>query len=193
MYESGQRGFLTFYQQHSLNPLPATEVLLCRFVAFLAASGLSYGSVRSYLSAVRHLHIISSLPDPSLSSFPHLEYVLKGLRCKGVLRPRAKRLPITPTLLRRIRSNGPLFPDRFMLSAAFCLGFFGFLRAGEFTCPSQSACPAEMLIIDDVAIDSHEAPSHMTICLKRSKTTLVQASRFTWDVEEMTCAQLRPS
>ena len=57
-----------------------------------------------------------------------------------------------------------------MLWAAFCLGFFGFLRAGEFTCPSQSACPSDMLIIDDVAIDSHEAPSHMMIHLKRSKT-----------------------
>ena len=99
--------------------------------------------------------------------------MLKGLRRKGVLRPRAKRLPITPTLLRRIHatwSNSPLFPDRYMLWAAFCLGFFGFLRAGEFTCPSQSACPSEMLLIDDVAIDSHEASSHMTICLKRSKT-----------------------
>ena len=62
-----------------------------------------------------------------------------------------------------------------MLWAAFCLGFFGFLRVGEFTCPSQSACPSEMLIIDDVAIDSHEAPSHMTICLKRSKTDPIGA------------------
>ena len=38
--------------------------------------------------------------------------------------------------------------------------FFGFLRAGKFTCPSQSACPSEMLIIEDVAIDSHEVPSY---------------------------------
>ena len=43
---------------------------------------------------------------------------------------------------------------------------------GEFTCSSQSACPSE---IDDVAIDSHEAPSHMTIHLKRSKTDLIGA------------------
>ena len=35
---------------------------------------------------------------------------------------------------------------------------------------SVSMPPSEMLIIDDVAIDSHEAPSHMTICLNRSKT-----------------------
>ena len=144
VYESGQRRFLTFCQQHSRNPLPATEVLLCHFVAFLASSGLSYGSVRSYLSAVRHLHIISSLPDPSLSSFPRLEYVLKGLRHKGVLRPRAKRLPITPTLLRRIHStwsNGPLFPDRFMLWAAFCLGFLVFSERANSHAPLSQHAP----------------------------------------------------
>ena len=50
VYESGQRRFLTLCQQHGRNPLPTTEVLLCRFVAFLAAFGLSYGSVRSYIS-----------------------------------------------------------------------------------------------------------------------------------------------
>ena len=142
-------------------------------MAFLAASNITYGPVRSYLSAVRHFHIMNNLPDPSLSSFPRLEYVLKGLRCKSVLRPRPKRLPITPELLRRIHavwSSRPLAEDEFMLWAAFCLGFFGFLRAGEFTCPSQAALSSEMLVVGDVVIDSHENPSHMMIRLKRSKT-----------------------
>ena len=73
VYESGQCRFLSFCSQFSLNPLPASEAVLCRFVAFLAASNITYGSVRSYLSAVRHFHIMNNLPDPSLSSFPQLE------------------------------------------------------------------------------------------------------------------------
>jgi len=58
-----------------------------------------------------------------------------------------------------------------MLWAACCLGFFGFLRAGEFTIqkaqdfdPSLSLCP------HDVSVDSHANPSMVRIHLKRSKT-----------------------
>jgi hypothetical protein len=173
VYESGQRRFLAFCTHFSLIPLPATESVLCRFVAFLAASGMSYGSVRSYLSAVRHLHIMSGLPDPSLTPLAQLAYTLRGLRREGATTPRAKRLPITPALLRRVHrawSSVPLSPDRRMLWAAFCLGFFGFLRAGEFTCPSQSAFAHEMLEVGDISVDSHTTPTHMQVQLKCSKT-----------------------
>ena len=57
-----------------------------------------------------------------------------------------------------------------MLWAAFCLGLFGILRAGEFTCSSQSAVSSAMISVNDVSVDSHEAPSHVMICVKCSKT-----------------------
>ena len=46
-------------------------------VAFLAAAKISYG-LRSYLSAVRHLHIMSGNPDPSITAFPCLKYALRA-------------------------------------------------------------------------------------------------------------------
>ena len=62
---------------------------------------------------------------------------------------------------------------------SFCFGllfafffFFLFLRVGEFTCSSQAALSSDMLIVDDIFIDSHEDPSHIMICLKLSKTDL---------------------
>ena len=77
VYESSQCRFLTLF---ALNPLPSLEAVACRFVAFLAAARISYGSVRFYFSTVRHLHIMSGHPDPSMTAFPRLDYALKGLR-----------------------------------------------------------------------------------------------------------------
>ena len=50
-----------------------------------------------------------------------------------------------------------------MLREAFCQGLFGILRAGEFTCPSQSAVSSVMISVNDVSVDLHEDPSHVMI------------------------------
>ena len=42
-------------------------------------------------------------------------------------------------------------------------------QAGEYTCPSESAVSSAMSV-NDVSVDSHEAPSHVMICVKCSKT-----------------------
>ena len=58
-----------------------------------------------------------------------------------------------------------------MLWAAACVGFFGFLGAGEFTVPtSESYDPEVHLSLQDVAVDSHSAPSVIRLRIKQSKT-----------------------
>ena len=47
---------------------------------FLANKPLSYITIQVYLSALRFTQIASGLPDPSLSSFPHLDYVFRGIQ-----------------------------------------------------------------------------------------------------------------
>ena len=155
-----------------LCPLPLQETTLCRFVAFLAGESLHHQTIISYLSACRYFQILSGLPDPSLTSLPQLSYVLKGIRRMSPS-TRRTRLPITPELLRGVLSlwsrTPPTF-DRVMLWAAFCMGFFAFLRAGEFTCQSlNSFDQSSMLALDDVWVDSHADPRCLTVRLKRSK------------------------
>ena len=49
------------------------------------------------------------------------------------------------------------------------LAFLGFLRAGEFTCPSLQAFAPDMLSPQDVSVDSHNDPSSVMVRLRRSK------------------------
>ena len=58
-----------------------------------------------------------------------------------------------------------------MLWAAFCLAFFGFLRIGEITVPSNSSYdPGVHLGLADVAFNHATDPTHMDLTIKQSKT-----------------------
>ena len=64
-----------------------------------------------------------------------------------------------------------------MLWAAFYLGFFGFMRAGEFT--SQEGQDTQTsLLASDVPIDSHLDPQILTIRLRHSKTDQFGSGRY---------------
>ena len=136
---------------------------------------VSAGTVRSYLSAIRFYQIRAGLKDPSLDPPPRLPYVLKGIQQsqRSQSYTRHKRLPITPELLMKIHSSwsqSPLTYDKIMLRATFSMGFFGFLRLGEFThSPSQSQSECT-LMTGDVSIDSRDNPQVLTVHLRRSKT-----------------------
>ena len=54
--------------------------------------------------------------------------------------------------------------------AACCLGFFGFLRSGEFTSQSSQYDPSWHLSIQDVSVDSTSNPTMLQIAIKGSKT-----------------------
>ena len=58
-----------------------------------------------------------------------------------------------------------------MLWAAVCLCFFGFLRAGKITVPSDSSYDAGAHVnADDIAVDSKSHPQVMRVRIKASKT-----------------------
>ena len=173
VYSCGQKRFLQFCAAAGLLAAPASEEVLCMFVAKLAAEGLKHRSIKTYMAWVRHLHIEEGLGDPFMPVFTRFHYVLRGVkRAQGEAGAgRRERLPITPPILRKIRGvwgRAPDDPDHIMLWAACCLAFFGFLRAGELTVPNDSAfAPSVHLAWGDLAVDK---PAVLSVRIKASKT-----------------------
>ena len=173
-YMSAQKRFLNFCEVADCPPIPVSEGWLCGYVAFLARDGLKHSSIKSYLSSICHLQISA---DPFAASMPRLEQVLKGIKVnqgrQGRNMPNQK-LPITPEILRRIKSLWQPYetdPDYVMLLAACCVCFFGFMQLGELTVLSQSGYdPTSHLSFDDVAVDDPLHPTLVQLTLKTSKT-----------------------
>ena len=138
---------------------------------------MKHQSIKCYLSAARHLQIMSGQGDPFREKMPLLEYVLRGIKSEQVKRfPTAQRvrLPITPDVLVRIRQVWERHckdPDNIMLWAACTTCFFGFLRSGEITVPSlRDFDPGAHLCVGDVTLDSRSAPQIAQLNIKASKT-----------------------
>ena len=85
-----------------------------------------------------------------------------------------ERLPISPDILRRIKTSWesvPLTPDTVMLWAACSLAFFGFLRAGELSVPSDAAYDLKVhLNVSGIAVDNPVSPTVIRVSIKQSKT-----------------------
>ena len=177
-YSYAQSRYLTFCNSINVSPLPLSKHLVCLFVTHLADTDVSHQSIKCYLSALRHLQISSGLSDPKLySSCPKLGYVLKGI--KRIQSPAAtpnQRLPITPTILRCLKEvwekeSHSRRHDVSMLWAACCLGFFAFMRAGEFTVPSDHEYNASIhLSYSDVTVDKRSDPQMICVRIKHSIT-----------------------
>ena len=78
-----------------------------------------------------------------------------------------------PSILRQMHTvwaSHPVTFDKTMLWAACCLGFFGFMRAGEFTEVSPQKNSEPRLAASDISVDSHENPQVLTVHLRQSKT-----------------------
>ena len=172
VYASAQRQFLDFCSQDTpFEPsqplLPASEQTLMRFCTHLA-DRLHHSSIKVYLSAVRSLHIDYGFSDPIVNRL-QLQRLLRGIkRHQGPNLP--QRQPVTADLMSVLHTSLEFInPDSVMLWAACCLGFFGFLRAGEFT-TNGTFDPSVHLTAADLQVDSSTNPRSFRVLIKCAKT-----------------------
>ena len=171
-YQAGQSCYASFCQHHNLSPLPATESTLLLFMASLAKEGVSYTTIKIYLSAIRSLHITAKLHTQFASQLtPYLGQVMQGIKREQLhTRPLKKRLPVTTSIMRQIKEVLLCHPHQYhniLMWAVCCTAFFGFLRCSEFTIPTQQSYDPEVhLSIDDLAIDSIATSSLIKLTIK---------------------------
>ena len=79
-YGTGKKRYLQFGVAGAITPLPASESILCRYAAFLAKDNLKHQTIKTYLSAVRHMHIVAGKGDPFKEDMPLLEYTIRGIK-----------------------------------------------------------------------------------------------------------------
>ena len=146
------------------------------FVSHLAQEGLAHSSIKVYLSAIRNLHVSTGLHNEFAEQLtPRLQLVLKGIKKeREKLTPSHTRHPITIGIMTKVKEvllRKPKDYDNILLWAACCTAFFGFLRCGEFTVPTQATYdPEAHLSLSDIALDSKHSPSVIQVTIKQSKT-----------------------
>lgn len=167
----GRRRFEEFCQRLQLTPYPTSERVLLHFVASLGQDKLSHQTIKVYLASIRHIHVLRGLAF--IGSSPRVHLLVQGIkRVNGVVnRPR---LPITDRILRKLKTalkSNPSSYQNVMLWAACNVGFFGFLRCGEFVVPDGVAFNSDIhLTIADVSFDNRSSPKVASVRIKASKT-----------------------
>ena len=149
---------------------PATEHILCLFLAWLRQMGLSADTAQVYLAGVRYLHLQHGM-DLTAFQGHQIRAAMRGMQ-RLQRQPLTPRPPVTISQLRyfkdRALGNCALpYQDAQMLWMAISVAFFGLLRVSEYTCASASSFhPQRTLIRRNVTISD----SILTLLLPMSKT-----------------------
>ncbi len=136
--------------------------MLCLWVTELARR-VCHSTIRHYLYGVRSLHVDLGLSDPKQGL--RLERVLNGVKRQQAARPKFKRMPITITIINRIRQvYNPTTHDERCIMAAMSMATSGMLRSKEFAAVPRE--PERVPLVRDLVLTSNSA----TLRLRISKT-----------------------
>ena len=168
-YKSAQRDYIKFCQLYNLVSLPTCEKTLMMYVTYLYQRNIRYNTIKVYLFAIRHMHVINGYDNP-LTDNPRLQLSIKALQYK--CNKSTEKLPMTYDILERIYRYINSNHDKQLVWSAMTLGFYGLLRAAEFTVPSASKFnPSVHLTVNDVSFRiSDSGVRYISVMIKSSKT-----------------------
>ena len=170
-YTSAQKQYLEFCYYYKLQPFPCSENTLLTYIGYLHRKGLKGSTVRVYLAAVRHLHVVEGWGNP-LEGCHRVSQAIRAMEIQGKA-PKQK-LAITMDIMDRMRRfvYHTMNYDNVLIWASMTLAFYGCLRCSEFTVPDKAKfVPTINLTVGDVLFDqTPEGLNYVQISIKRSKT-----------------------
>ena len=94
--------YARFCEGTSRDPFPVKEETVILFLSQLHRDGLTPGTMKSYLAAIRYEQIKRGLRNPEICKMPRVEYGVKGAKR---LKPGSHwcRLSITPEIMAKLR------------------------------------------------------------------------------------------
>lgn len=170
VYDSAQRRFVRFCEEHGLVPVPATEHTLLLYITYLFfQEKLKNTTIRVYLSSVRSMHIMHGCENPLEGSL-RLQLALRAMDINS--EPPKQKLPITFKLLSGFSVYLSQSVSSRLIWAATTLAYFGCFRAGELTVGDGDRYDASRhLTVNDVQFNStSDGHPYMSVFIKRSKT-----------------------
>ena len=171
-YSSAQRSFISFCNNFSLAPIPASEQTILWYMAYTQSKpgfkAIKASSLRVHLSAIRSLHVLSgSIVPPTCT--PRVNLILKALSDNGP--GPVQKLPITYPILHHLCSKLGYSHHTLVWHAVLTLGFFGGLRGAEYTLvpsPLGPLCPP--LLMNHISFGTIKGLNFMILTIPRSKT-----------------------
>jgi len=122
---------------------------LMRFVAELSmerkgkAKGLTERTVRSYLAAITHRHLVKMKRDPrqDLVFLPKMMVGVKRMRGAATKPKRPITLSLLKEMKKHVRKEGARAVEKAAVWAAMCMGVHGLFRLGELLPPKGERAP----------------------------------------------------
>ena len=164
MYSQAVSKFLNFCSIYSFNPLDINETLLLRFISYLSGLNLAPTTVRVYLSGIRAWLINQGLQPPSFYS-QRIIWAIRAMERNAPCQTRVK--PFSQAMFWLIL---PVLYPSYNNIAYFCamlVGYFGCLRAAEYTVApgsTQPLLPSHLRIVNS-------NPPHAVLRILSSKTS----------------------
>jgi hypothetical protein len=164
-YRSHRNAYLRFCLFFDLVPVPATQLTLRTYVAFLARSIKSSG-INGYLNIVRIMHLEAGMENPLVANY-ELNMIKRGV-ARQLGTPAVQMLPLEVSMLRKMFSFYDMSESvNLCFGAALLVGFFGMLRKSSLLLKFANSPPESGLCRSDV---ENLTIDHFVLVVRKSKT-----------------------
>ena len=158
--------------------LPISPRQTTLFVAWLLKRNLSSGTIQTYISGVKTLHLVKGVTPPEIRT-PLLQHILGGKKNQELIDKREglkkTRLPMTPPMMKILKKEllaaNLSNLDKACHWAVATIALAGGFRISELLCPSPNTFdPNFSLLNNNIKLVTRGSADCIQITLKREKT-----------------------